>query len=287
MKTIYELPIGYWRAGRELMEEEAELQPEWSMTLPGNVDSAHKLQRKDEELALASHVVVPSNFVRRTLEKAHQVTTKISVVPYGAPVTIARTRKMTRPNDPLRVAFVGALTQRKGVSYLLKAIEQLGSNVVLTLIGRRVGECRVLDGALRTHRWFPSLSHPQVLQELSRQDVMVFPSLFEGFGLVLLEAMANGVPVIATPNGAAPDVLTDGQDGYLVPIRDADAIAEKLEIFSRDRERLLEMSASATRKAVLHTWERYRELLATTVHSALADNGPNCSSLDQLFHASA
>jgi glycosyltransferase involved in cell wall biosynthesis len=287
MKTIYELPIGYWRAGRELMEEEAELQPEWARTLPGNVDSEHKLQRKDEELALASHVVVPSNFVRQTLEKARRVTTKISVVPYGAPATVANARKLTKAKDPLRVVFVGALTQRKGISYLLRAIEQLGSSVVLTLIGRCVGECRVLDGALPIHRWFPSLSHSQVLQELSRQDVMVFPSLFEGFGLVLLEAMANGVPVIATPNGAAPDLVTDGEDGFLISIRDADAIAEKLEVLSRDRERLLEMSAFATRKAALHTWEQYRELLATNVHSALADNGPARSNLDQLFHASA
>lgn len=287
IKTIYELPIGYWRAGRELMEEEADLQPEWAMTLPGNIDSAQKLHRKDEELALASHIVVPSEYVRRTLSKAPQVNATVSVVPYGAPAAIAGARKMTAPSDPLRVVFVGALTQRKGVSYLLRAVEQLGSSVVLTLIGRRVGECRALDAALRVHRWFPSLSHAQVLQELNRQDVMVFPSLFEGFGLVLLEAMANGVPVIGTPNGAAPDLLTDGEDGFLIPIRDTDVIVEKLELLARDRERLSAMSASAARKAALHSWRRYRELLATTVHSALADNKPSRSNLRHLFHASA
>jgi glycosyltransferase involved in cell wall biosynthesis len=111
---------------------------------------------------------------------------------------------------------------------------------------------------------------------------MVFPSLFEGFGLVLLEAMSCGVPVIATPNGAAPDFVTDGEDGFIVPIRDPEAVAEKLEILVRDRDRLAAMSEAAMRTAARHSWTRYRERLVTTVRQTLAEQAPARLSIDCL-----
>jgi starch synthase len=283
IRTIYELPIGYWKCYRELMREEAYLQPEWAPTLQGSADSENKLERKDEELALATDVVVASEFVRETLRKVRRLQARVRVIPYGAPGRPALTleRGITpavktgkTSGGKLRVLFVGALTQRKGLSYLLEAVRKLGSKIELTLIGRRASECSALDAALRVHRWIPSISHCALLEEMSRHDVMVFPSLFEGFGLVILEAMSCGVPVIATPNTAAPDFFSDGQDGFIVPIRNSDAIAEKLEILMLDRDRLSEMSQAAARKAEQHSWEQYRYRLATTVRSALGGNTP-------------
>lgn len=274
VRTIYELPIGYWKAYRELMEEEAELQPEWAKTLPGNVDSVEKRARKDEELALASRILVPSQYVRQTLEKAEYVRAPISVIPYGAPAPQATgLRSVRKAGEKLRVIFVGSLGQRKGLSYLLKAIEMLGSSIELTLIGRQVGESKPLEAACRKHRWIASLAHAEVLREIRNHDVMVFPSLFEGFGLVILEAMACGVPVIATPNGAAPDILTDGEDGFVVPIRDAEAIAEKLRVLDCDRARLEAMSDTALRTAAVHSWEEYRARLVKMSCRTLAEPG--------------
>ncbi len=271
-RTIYELPIGYWRCYRELMEEEAERQPEWAMTLPGNFDSSDKLYRKDEELALATHIVVASDFVRRTLFKAGPLNARVSVVPYGAPEIRSLKTRPCASEKMLRVVFVGMLSQRKGLSYLLQAAECLGSRIKLTLIGQRVGTSRVLDDALRVHRWIPSLCHSELLEEIGCHDVMVFPSLFEGFGLVLLEAMAQGVPVITTPHTGAPDFLSDGEDGFIVPIRDVGAIVEKLELLAYDRERLHVMSQAALLKAEQRSWERYREHLVSTVRQALAED---------------
>jgi starch synthase len=268
IKTIYELPIGYWRSYRELMEEEACLQPEWAVTLQGSSDSAEKLHRKDEELALATDIVVASEFVRGTLRKAGPLRGRITVLPYGAPKGIVRTERNAR-DGKLKVLFVGALSQRKGLSYLLQAVKRLGSKIELTLVGRRVAECHPLDAALRVHHWIQSLSHCALLEEISRHDVMVFPSLFEGFGLVVLEAMSQGVPVITTPNTAAPDFVSDGDDSFVVPIRDVEAIAEKLETLLLNRDRLAAMSQAAIRKAAQHSWEQYRRRLATTVCQAL------------------
>jgi alpha-maltose-1-phosphate synthase len=270
IKTIYELPIGYWRAYRELIEEEAALRPEWAATLQGCNDSAEKLRRKDEELALASHIVVPSSFVKQTLSKAGPLDAEISVVPYGAPAIHPREAGHRR-SDKLKIIFVGSLTQRKGISYLLEAVDLLGSRAELTLVGLRAAQCKPLDRALRKHCWIPSLPHSELLEEIRRHDVMVFPSLFEGFGLVILEAMANGLPVITTPNTGAPDFLSDGHDGFIVPVRDAEAIAEKLELLSRDRERLDAMSQAAMQKAALRSWKYYRRDLVSTVQQALAE----------------
>ena len=274
IKTIYDLPIGYWRCYRELMAEEQTREPEWASTLQGRSDSDEKLQRKDEELSLATDIVVASSFVRGTLQKAGPLQARVSVLPYGAPAArISRTASNTK-NGKLKVLFVGALSQRKGLSYLIKAAKQLGSTTELTLIGRRVSECRPLDTALSMHRWIPSIAHGALLEEMSRHDVMVFPSLFEGFGLVILEAMSQGVPVIATPNTAAPDFVSDGDDGFIVPIRDADAIAQRLEMLTLDRDLLAAMSQEAIRKAAAHSWEHYRHGVATTVSSVLANDRP-------------
>ena len=270
IKTIYDLPIGYWRCYRELMAEEEFLQPEWASTMQGRGDSDEKLQRKDEELSLATDIVVASSFVRGTLQKAGPLQARVSVLPYGAPAIRTSRTASTTKNGNLKVLFVGALSQRKGLSYLMGAAGHLGSKIELTLIGRRISECRPLDAALRTHRWIPSISHGALLEEMSRHDVMVFPSLFEGFGLVILEAMSQGLPVIATPNTAAADFVNDGDDGFIVPIRDADAIASKLEMLTLDRDLLAAMSQAAIRTAAAHSWEQYRRGIATTVGSALA-----------------
>lgn len=268
IRTIYELPIGYWRCYRELMEEEESLQPEWAVTLRGRGDSDEKLQRKDEELALATDIVVPSEFVRDTLRKA-SIEASVTVLPYGAPYAEPITHEERSKEGKLKVLFVGGLSQRKGLSYLLQAARRLGSKIELTLIGRRVAECCALDAALRVHHWFPSLPHAAVLEKMSRHDVVVLPSLFEGCALVVLEAMSQGVPVITTPNSGATHFISDGEDGFIVPIRDGEAIAEKLELLLLDRDRLAAMSLAATRKASQHPWEQYRHRLANTVRQAL------------------
>jgi len=166
---------------------------------------------------------------------------------------------------------VGSLGQRKGLSYLLKAIDMLGSSAVeLTLVGQPPsGNCGPLRTALTTHRHLVSLAHASVLAEMRRHDVFVFPSLFEGFGLVLLEAMSQGLPVITTAHTGGPDFMTDGQDGFLVPIRSAAAIAEKLELLHQNRDRLAQMSEAALNTARLSSWMDYEKATVTFLRDRL------------------
>jgi glycosyltransferase involved in cell wall biosynthesis len=104
--------------------------------------------------------------------------------------------------------------------------------------------------------------HARVFEIMAQHDVLVFPSLIEGFGAVILEAMSRGLPVITTPNTAGPDLIEEGIDGYIVPIRDADAIAERLTALAEDRSRLAAMADAARRKAAGLPWERYERRLA-------------------------
>ena len=258
LQRIYELPIGYWKASAEIYRIETQREPEWAVTLTGASDSREKLERKDAELALADLVIVASSFTRDTLLSANVSGKPIQIVPYGAPDSRGSVTAR-KQGAPLRVLFAGSLGQRKGLSYLIQAIESLGSAVELTLLGRKVVEnCAPLNRAVQTYRWIPSLPHEQVLTEIAQHDVLVLPSLFEGFGLVILEAMSRGLPVIATPHTAGRDLISDGIDGYLVPIASSTAIAQKLEEMIRDPERCLAMKHAARATAERYTWAAYR-----------------------------
>jgi glycosyltransferase involved in cell wall biosynthesis len=257
---LYEHPIVHWRVSHQIQREEAELRPEWAPTLGALTDSEEKLARKDEELALADVVIAPSRFSKESLAGAPNLTAPIKVVSYGADPSatiVSRPRK----GGKLRVLFVGSLTQAKGLGYLLEAAELMRGRIELTLIGRRVAAEMPTQAELERHRWIPSLSHPELLQEMARHDVLVLPSLNEGFGLVLAEAMAQGLTVITTAHTAGPDLFTDGVEGFVVPIRSAEAIAEKLMCMDGERGRLGAMQEAARRRAMTNSWENYRQRL--------------------------
>jgi glycosyltransferase involved in cell wall biosynthesis len=99
----------------------------------------------------------------------------------------------------------------------------------------------------------------------SSASVLVFPSLVEGFGLVLLEAMASGIPIITTCNTAGPDIIADGVEGFIIPIRDVESLKEKLEWCYRHPQELAEMGRSARQTAEKLTWNRYRQKLLNEV----------------------
>jgi len=269
---VYDLPIGYWRVAQQIYAEECEREPAWAVTLTGARDSEEKLARKDEELKLADRVVVASSFTKETLGAA-DLALDVHVIPYGAPPSIPS--NVEAPSGPLRILFVGSLGQRKGLSYLLHAIELLGSKVTLTLLGRKATDgCQPLEEAVRKHRWIPSLPHPELLRVMRQHDVLVLPSLFEGFGLVILEAMAQGLPVIATPHTAGPDVISEGVEGFIVPIRSAEAIAAKLDQLASTSNLLREMKQAAQDKAKLQRWENYRESLIQMARDLVFKNSP-------------
>ncbi len=267
LRCIYDLPIGYWRSARRIQTEEAERQPEWAATMPALRDSAPKLERKDQELQLSDAIIVASQFTADTLKEAPFELPKPSIIPYGCPSKLADQCPPTSSDKPLKVLYVGGLTQRKGLAYLLEAAERLGNAIELTIVGKRVGECKPLDTALPRYRWIDSLPHSEILELMHQQDVFVFPSLFEGFGLVMTEALSQGLPIIATPHTCAPDIIEDGKEGIITPIRDSEAICNALEALDQDRDRLHAMKEHALKRAAEITWANYQTQLVAAVHA--------------------
>lgn len=270
---VYDLPIGYWKAAQEILSVEAESLPEWAGTMPSAVDTRAKLSRKEEELELAQHIVVASSFTRNTLESGRVTGARIAVIPYGAPAPA--TSIVASHRRQLKVLFVGGLSQRKGLSYLFEAVDRCGEDVELTIVGAPAGHSVALDRCLaQPHvRWLRSLPHQDVLRVMREHDVLVFPSLFEGYGLVISEALSQGLPVIATPHTAAPDLLTNGEDGWVVPIRDPDAIATCLSQL-RDIDLRNHMKSAARSTASRLRWSTYMEQTASFVSDSLDEGDP-------------
>ena len=104
---------------------------------------------------------------------------------------------------------------------------------------------------------------------MRRHDVLVLPSLFEGFALVIFEAMSQGLPVIITPTTGGGDIVTDSKEGFIVPIRSSGAITQKLELLITDSNLLTDMSMAAQSKAAEYSWKRYRHNLVKSVKNML------------------
>lgn len=102
------------------------------------------------------------------------------------------------------------------------------------------------------------MPHALILKEMAASDVLLFPSLFEGFGLVVVEALSQGLPVITTSHTCGPDVMEDGVEGFLVPTSNPLSITEKLELLARERDRREAMREAARCKALKISWANYR-----------------------------
>jgi glycosyltransferase involved in cell wall biosynthesis len=134
-----------------------------------------------------------------------------------------------------RLLFVGQWLPAKGTRDLARAFAALAEpkGLELTCVGTGAGEARVLADfpeAVRTHvRVRPSVGRGELHEALAQADLFVFPTLSEGFSNALLEAMAASLPIVATPVGAAADLLRDGVNAAVVPAADADALTSRLE----------------------------------------------------------
>lgn len=265
---IYDLPIGYWKSARLLLQKEFDINPDWATTLTGFNDSQAKLDKKDQELALADVIFVASSFTKKTLEEYPGILPEIKVIPYGFPEVDLKKQYEPLINRKLKILFIGGLSQRKGISYLFEAVEGLQDKVELTVVGHKaVDNCDALNLALEKHQWIPSLSHNQVLACMREHDVFVFPSLFEGFGLVITEAMSQGIPVITTDRTAGPDVIDDGVDGWIVPSGSSESIKTVLIKILESPELLKQFGLAAQNKAQNRPWAVYSQEMADALSS--------------------
>lgn len=252
------------RSVRALLAEELERVPIARASLMAEPDLGlpeKRFQELANEPHLANGWVVASSYTRQSLIENGLSADQIHVVPYGVDSAVHSQRsRPPAPTGPFRVIFVGSLIQRKGLSYLLDAVRSLKTrHLYLTLCGRGF----VDDVLLRQYSDLDldvrvNVPPSDLVRRIQDSDVFVFPSLMEGFGHVVLEAMACGVPVITTSHTCGPDVMQDGVHGFIVPIRDSPAIAERLAWGLDHRAELAAMGEAAAAQARLFSWPRFR-----------------------------
>jgi glycosyltransferase involved in cell wall biosynthesis len=267
---------------RAILHRERELHPEcassldreWELALP-----EEDFRKLVDEVAMAEYWLVASQFTKQTLIEAGISAARIGVVPYGIDSTRYSARKPARQKgSPLHLLFVGTLCQRKGIKYLIEALELLpAGSVRLTMCGRPVDDLSLLRNSRVPIDLRPSVSAEGLLEAYKAADIFVSPSLAEGFAHVLLEAMASGLPVISTTSTAAPDLIRHGEEGYIIEPGNAADLAAHIEKFLRNPEKVETMSAASQRRAEYFTWSRFRAGVAAFAGDVL-DRGAEASS---------
>jgi glycosyltransferase involved in cell wall biosynthesis len=186
----------------------------------------------------------------------------VAIVPYG----IDESWLQTSPDPmPGRVLFVGSVGLLKGNHYLAAAARSLANrnpNIEIRVVGP-VSTDLARMSLFAGPRYVGQIPRASVQKEFLAADVFVLPTLCEGFGLVHLEALASGVPVITTPNCGS--VVRDTVDGFIVPTRDPVRLAEVIEHIVSDRNLRARMSKNARLRASQFTWTRYGERLIDAV----------------------
>ena len=242
---------------------------EWELALP-EADFDHLLR----ETAMFGSFLVASTFTKNSLIEHGADPAAISVVPYG--VDLERFRpdpaRTAQPatTSKLRLLFVGRINQRKGIKYLLQALQQLGTERLhLTVCGRVVDSLGLFRESGVEVEIRPSVGAEELVAAYQAADLFVFPSVAEGFAQVLLEALACGLPILSTTHTAAPDLITNGVEGFILKPRRPDLLAEQIAWCLDHRAALFAMRARARATAETFTWERFRAGAAAAVASYL------------------
>lgn len=268
VKTILDFPSLNGREYEQQQDSEKMRFPE----LIGRHDSYFKARferrqsRRDAEMHLADLIITNSSLTRASHIKAGAPAEKTVAVPYGAPqpVTSITSHSIARP---LKLVWAGTFSIRKGAHYLIDALARLGpqSGVEVEVYGAIVVPDRVWRSSTSSMKFFGSVTRDTLFAALDAADALIFPTLSDGFGMVVTEAFARGLPVITTNRAGAADLIKHGKNGLLVPAGDTDALADTITWCIENREALAAMRTAALQSARDWQWSDYRRALRAAV----------------------
>lgn len=230
-----------------------------------------RIDREEREYGLADVIIVPSVSASASFE-ATPVADRVRVVPLTArsaqwrparEVVDERIRRV-ESGERLRILFVGALSFRKGMYDLARVVERMSPGMDFRFTGFVMPECRDLVARLEGRARFDGhVSEQQLVESYAWADILVCPSIEDGFGVVLSHAQAAGIPFIASTNTGGPDLLTMGGKGWIVPIRAPGAIEERLSSCDANRKELGAMVHDLYSRPIQRSWQDVaREVLA-------------------------
>ncbi len=262
LKTVVEQVIAPQPIYNRLMKSEQEAYPGWEEPIAENQLQQECVSREYSEWKNADVIICGSDFVKDGIKECGGPVERCKVVPYGITTPSVRPKRC-RKDGPLRVLTVGAVGLRKGSQYVLEAAKQMKGKAVF----RMVGTVNVLPKAVEQLRQHVQLTgvvpRSEVKKHFEWADVFLLPSICEGSATVTYEALSYGLPVIATPNTGS--IVKDGFDGFIVPVRDASTIAEKLEYLTDNPKIISRMIERSTARRMETSIEAYGKRLLTAI----------------------
>ena len=263
LESICEMTIAHVPFAKRILQEESLLHPEWADSIDFLSFPTVYEKRLIEEPQIAGRVIAISSFLKKTLVEEGVAADKVTVIPLGFDASSVEFPEETEPinNRPLRLLYVGRITQRKGMKYLLEAIRSFDKkDVELHIIGNIYGSGTAFKTYTNLYTYTKGISQQELFKVYKQYDALVFPSVLEGFGLVTVEAMGAGLPVITTPHTNATEVIKEGINGFVVPIRDTKAIVEAIaRLRNMDNASFQQMRHEARKTALQYTWDEHRE----------------------------
>ncbi|OLE96515.1 MAG: hypothetical protein AUG75_19530 [Cyanobacteria bacterium 13_1_20CM_4_61_6] len=226
------------------------------------------IAKQDAEVELADLIVVGNEACAQTLLSNGCVPEKIRTIPYGFDERLYSFSPKAKPDrsHPLRCLYIGALTPRKGIAYLLQAFRRIPKQLAfLTLVGPLDIPAETFETYRPYVNWVGNVPRKDVITYYENADCFIFPSLFEGSAIVLAEAVGAGLAIIQSASagrGALHDV-----NGLIVKDRSAEAIVEAVTLLARDRNRLIQMKEASVQLRDDYTWRRYRQRIQELVTS--------------------
>jgi glycosyltransferase involved in cell wall biosynthesis len=252
-KYVCDRGSSHARYQRDIMLEEYR---RWGVTVPEWRDPA----REESEYDNADAITVLSSFAKRSFLEHGVPEQKIQVTLLGVQLDAFRQTAEPAPNS-FEVLFVGTASFRKGIPYLLEAFRKLQHpRKRLRIVGTVAQEITpylktqdLSDVEITGPR--PQAKLPDMM---SQSHVLVLPSIEDGFGMVITQAMACGCPVISSTNTGGPDIYTNGKEGFIVPIRSSETVLNSMQQLADDPSLQQAMSeASLRRVQSFGGWSQY------------------------------
>ncbi len=218
------------------------------------------IKRQLEEYEISNYILVPSEFAGKSYIEYGLPKEKIIKIPYGVTDLFFKEYPRKKKEEIIIVGTIGIV---KGTHYLLEAYRRLkgkDKRLRLHLIGFfREDMKEIIRKNSDLIDFIGVIKKKDLPEYFSNVDIFIQPSLQEGFSILILEAMASGLPVIVSTNTGVNEIIKNGEDGLIVPICDSQAIYDKLKFLIENENMRISIGENARKKAKLYTWERYAD----------------------------
>ncbi len=274
VSCIYDVPSPEHDFVENLLSEEMKRFPELQTDYRNRVGKlqAERTEHRRQEWECADLVIAASTFTANTWIAAGWSHKRVVVVPYGAP-PVSKRQRLGDGSGPLRILWVGTFSVRKGAHYLLSAWRNsvgANRNVTLDIYGAVTLPESLLENLPSNVRFHGSVPRQELDQVYAQSDALMFPTLCDGFGMVVTEAFSHGLPVITTTRAGAADVVKHGENGFIVNVASSEALEDIIQRCLDERGKLADMRFAARQSAAAWQWSDYRTAIATNVQSLQA-----------------